>query len=429
MKKIYALFLLTIVCLNAKNTVELTVSGAKSTQMPLAILVLDEAHTDLNTLATIIKNDLQFTDQFNPTMHLLSAHLPKKELLTLIKNLCTTQIPLALCLNTPNKNSIEWRLYDTMNGTMIEGKKYKKKGTNLRGWAHAIADNIVKTLTGNEGFFSSRIAYCKESHTQKGNLARDIYIVDFDGSNPELLVKNSTVAFAPRWNTNPKNPLVFYSENTNTNTRLMSVDMKKRKNIASDFDGINMLAGFSPDGKAAIYCASKGNGNCQLYYHTKGNLQKFTRNDGNNVSPVFIDSEHICFCSDVQTGNPQIYIGNMKTGHVQRITKGGYCTSPSFCHHNNTIAYHSKIKGTMQIFLYDCTTKKHTQITYNTTNKHESSWSPNGTHLIFGEETAGKSRIASLNLFTNTIKYITPTDSRCSYPHWSPRYELFPTTL
>jgi TolB protein len=427
MKKIYALLFFTVYA--AANTLELTVSGAKNAQMPLTILVLDETNKELNMVADVIKNDLQFTDQFNATKQLTPANFPKKELLKTIKNLCTTGTPLALCLNAPNKNSIEWRLYDTMQGTMIEGKKYKKQGKVIRGWAHTLADNVFKTLTGNEGFFSSRITYCKEFHTKTGKLARHIYIADFDGSNSELLVESPALTFAPRWNTNPKKPLIFYSENTDTNVRLMSVDMKKTTTIASDFDGINMLPGFSPDGKAAAYCASKGNGNCQLYYHTQGTLQSFTRNNGNNVSPIFIDNEHICFCSDAQTGNPQIYIGNIKTGHVQRITKGGYCTSPSFCHHNNTIAYHSKINGVMQICLYNCTTKIHTQVTKDNRNKHESSWSPDGTHLMFGEENASKQRIASLNLLTNTTKYLTPDNARCNYPHWSPRYAQFPVVM
>src|SRR5690606_11907377 len=162
-------------------------------------------------------------------------------------------------------------------------------------------------LTSKKGFFSSRIAYCKEVTLKDRKKTRNIYIADFDGTNQELLVDNLGIMVAPRWNVDKKNPGIFYSEYTDRNVRLMSVDMKKNKKIASSLDGVNMLASCSPDGNAVIYSASKGKGNCQLYYHTKDAVRQFTCNNGNNVPAVFIDNNQVCFCSDAQTGSPQIY--------------------------------------------------------------------------------------------------------------------------
>jgi TolB protein len=411
-------------CTAHDNTIEIAASGGTQTHMPITLMIFDGNNSELNEIAHTITKDLHFTEQFQVAIKKYDAALSKKQLAHEIKSLSTANIPLTLCLRAKSKSSLEWSLYDTMQGTIIKNKKYKKKGSATRGWAHAIADNVWETLTGNDGFFSSRIAYCKESKTKKGTSIRNVYLVDFDGSNEELLVDVPTIIIAPRWH--PKEAKLFYSEYTPTNVRLMETSMAQKKQITSNLDGINMLPEFSQDGKTVLYCASHGDGSCQLYQCTKNSSRKFTQNTGNNVSPIFLDNERICFCSDFQTKSPQIYIGNIQTGHVQRITKGGYCTSPAYCPKTDKLAYHMMVKGIMQLCIYDLNTKIHTQITFGKGNKHESSWSPCGTHLVFSEEYAGNSRIAALSFLTNKTKYLTDNKSQCNYPSWSPCYDTFP---
>lgn len=115
-----------ITCIHAQDNIELAISGAAQTQMPLAIIILDEAKT-LDQIAQTIKNDFNFTGQFHTTIKKYDAALEKEELKKEIKKLFINGTPLALCINAPSKKTIEWRLYDTMQGTMIAGKKYKKK--------------------------------------------------------------------------------------------------------------------------------------------------------------------------------------------------------------------------------------------------------------------------------------------------------------
>jgi len=424
MKKLYIVLLSTIVTLTA-GEIELAVSGAQQAQMPIAIMVLDETNSELNDIAATIKKDLQFTDQFKPYIKNCAAQLPKKVLRKHMQKLCADGTPLALCISSESPGTIEWRLYETMECSMIQGKKHTKNNSPIRGWSHAIADEIWKKLTGNDSFFFSRIAYCKDSKNGKGHTIRKVYIADFDGTNEELLVDLPTITVAPRWH--PNKPRITYAEYTNTNVELMSISMDKKRKSLSNFEGINMLASFSPDGKAMAYCSSRGSGSCQIYLLKDGTLKRCTNNPGNNSSPIFIDQDHLCFCSDFQAGNPQIYIGNITTGHLQRITLGGYCTSPSYCPKTNKIAYHKMIHGTMQIMMYDCTSKTHTQLTRTSGNKHEVSLSPCGTQLLFAHEISHKNtRLSYLNLLTNKTKYLTSANEQCSYPHWGPVYPKFP---
>jgi TolB protein len=188
-----------------------------------------------------------------------------------------------------------------------------------------------------------------------------------------------------------------------------------------------MLVNFDESGKKSAFCASRGNGGCQIYIKENDIIKPCTKNTGNNDSPIFLDNERICFCSNFQTGSPQIYIGNLTTGHLQRITHGGYCTCPSYCAKTNKIAYHKMIQGTMQIMEYDCATKMHTQLTHSNGNKHEASWSPDGTMLSFSHEGPNHtSRIESLNLLTKKTKFLTKAGDYCSYPNCGPCYQTFP---
>lgn len=260
-----------------------------------------------------------------------------------------------------------------------------------------------------------------------GARVRYIYVADYDGSDPQVLVDMPTITVAPRWNGDIRNPLLFYSEYTNTNVRLMVVDMHKKRKIASNFDGINMLPAFSQDGKSVVYCASRGDGCCQLYRYQKGELQRLTHNYGNNISPVLADNgQRVYFCSDFQTGNPQIFVSDLQTGLTKRITKGGYCTSPAYCPKREQLAYTKMVNRTMQIYVYDCQKKTHRQLTQDAGNKHECTWSPCGNYILFSLEQGGNGRIAILNLLTNERRYLTTAQSHCCYPAWSPIYRQFP---
>lgn len=418
MKILHALLLITTQFTIANN-IELTVSGAQQTMMPIAIMILDADNNELNTIAQTIAQDLQFTEQFKVCIKKYPSIITTAQLGKEIKQLAYANIPLALCISAKTSKHIEWRLYDTIQCEMLQGKKYKKNGPAIHRWAHAIADAVWKKLTNSTGFFSSRLAYCKNVETADGNNTRKVYIADFNGTNEELLVDSGTIIVAPRWNN--KKQQLFYSEYTDTNVRLMYSDMQKNIHNASHFDqGIEMLINFAPNGEDYVYCASRGNGSSQIYLYKDGKLRRCTKNSGNNTSPIFLDEEHICFSSDFQTGYPQIYIGNIKTGHLQRISKGGYCTSPTFCPETNKIAYHKMVQGVMQIIIYDRATKTYTQLTYDGGSKHESSWSPGGAYLLFAHETGcNQSKLALLNIITGKRTYISSWKEYCCYPHWS----------
>jgi TolB protein len=388
---------------------------------PLKMLIVGVGDQQLGDIATVVSKDVGFSGQFAPEIRILEKLHSRK----IIADFARQGYPLVLFLTSSGQH-IEWRLYDAMTVSMIQGKKYHKRGMTQRGWAHDIADAVWPVLTGHQSSFASKIAYCKEVIRSDKKRCTHIVIADYDGSNQQVVVATPTLHVAPRWNNDAQNPLLFYSQGTPSNIRLMCLNMQGKRKIASNFDGINMLPTFSGDGTKVVYCASKGHGNCQLYLFEKGIFKRLTHNDGNNVSPSLSkDGKILFYCSDIPTGKPQIYRYDLVTKVCKQITKGGFNFCPQY-HINGKLVYTSLVGGHTQIFVYDQATDIHTQITWDASNKDECFWSACGSYLIFSVEQGLASRLALFNMHTQEQKYITSSDERCSYPCWSPLYSQFP---
>jgi len=179
------------------------------------------------------------------------------------------------------------------------------------------------------------------------------------------------------------------------------------------------------------YCASRGDGFCQIYFFVKGELKKITHK-GNNIAPTFAQNSNILyFCSDAHSKSPRIYKYDLtkkgdKNYIPERVTKSGFAVSTVFCQEKNLLAYAKMVKGIMQIFVYNPSNGLHKQLTFNSGNKEECSWSPCGNYLLFAVENNNKSRLAIMNLLTNKTNFITDVGDSCDYPFWSPFYDTFP---
>ena len=427
MKKLLLLFM----CAQPMYGIDMTISSEKNKAMPLLIGIIEKkSDTDLVDVALLLKKDLMFSHQFEVTIKSFATNPSKKELAQLAKEGAI----LAIFLSS-SSHGVEWRLYDTVSATMMVGKKYKKVGDEQRIWAHGIADALWPSLTGQPGFFSTRIAYTKVINEKKRH--KYICVADYDGTCMQQLVDTPTINVAPRWNNDHKRPLIFYSDFTNTNVRMMVTDFGKHRTVASNFDGVNMIPAFSRDGKKLVYCLSRGDGSCQLYYCTKDEsthksiFKKITHNEGNNVSPSLNDDGSIVFfCSDFEAKKPQLYAYDIKHDVLQRLTHDGYCTSPRYSSNANKVAYSKMVDGVLQIFIYDIATQAHTQLTNDAGDKEECSWSPCGTRVLYSVQQEGKpSRIAMMSLLFNDVHYLSAASDDCTYPDWSPVYDTFPLII
>lgn len=426
----------------------ISVKAKEHEKLKIKLVFIGKSNNKIDVLLNTMKKDFEFSGQFDVIKSFDDKKISKKEDIT---KYFTQDCRLGVFVNAENAQNFAWRLYDLEYAQMVIGGTYQVKGSDARNWAHKIDDKIWPNLTGEPGFFSTKIVYSKTVSRNKKRDLKHIYIADYNGENERLLIGTQTVNIAPRWNSDPKNPLVFYSEHTSKNVRLMVADMHGRRRIASNFDGLNILSAFSPDGKRFAYCASKGLGgmkgfknkngsganlgSCNIYFYD-GILKKLT-NSGNNFAPTFADNGNsIYFCSDENYKLPKIFKYdlskiNQKNYKPECITKDlgskeGFYVATVFNDKKNLLAYAKMVGGLMQIFTYNPANGEHKQITFGSGNKEECSWSPCGNYLLFSVEHNNKSRLAVQNLLTGKMNYVSKQKDSCFYPFWSPFYEDFP---
>lgn len=412
-------------CVKNSNSLEFSVGAKNHAAMPLVVGVFGKDQARIEPLVVQLVKDLEFSKQFKVKLIRLQDDILKKETL---HNLAKNNIPLAIFINNiaDQPTNFEWRLYDLLDLKMLLGKKVSYQ-RDYKYVAHLMANKIWHQLMGCFGCFNNVIVACKKSKENKKNYQ---YIYAFhptDGTgDKKKIVDTPTVNFAPRWHPNKR--LLYYSQNTLKNVRLMSIDSYGRKSIVTNFEGLNLTPAISPKGQIVVSLSSSG---CEKLYRYEFDpvhkLNKFTALTDclmHAIAPSFIDEERVVFCAiDAVHKLPRIAIMNIVNKTATFLTGRAFCVSPVYCKPANKIAYCKRIGGVQQIFCYDLKNASHQQITTSGGDKDDCSWSPCGNYLVFTEQRGHESRIALWNMLNSTQIYLSPKGESWCFPVWSPCYE------
>lgn len=314
-------------------------------------------------------------------------------------------------------------------------KKYTISRYHKNAALHKIASDILTILTGQPGPLLYTLTYNKRISQNK----KVICIADYVGSGEKVVTHYEGICTAPVWHT--KKPVLLYSRFTHKNGELRGINIAKNKDaLILAPDGLCLQPAFSPDGKDGIVCSSLS-GSSQLYKFELGKsnadntLEPLAHNTGNNSKPCYLPGGDVVFCSDFETGSPQLYYFQKKTGKSLRLTTGkGYCAAPAYSPKHNKIVYVRYTQEHFQLFtlhlgVFLAHPEKEPgfferQLTHNAGDKHEPSWSPCGDYILcacdFHEGGYKQSRqIAVLNTFTQQMKIVTDSKEDKSFPSWT----------
>lgn len=361
---------------------------------------------------------LNWSGRFAATYKQLEREPSKK---SEIQDLFKDEYDCALFLKfDENKNTVEWRLYDTALGTMVQGKRQALV-------PYRVAGEIVHALTNEPQPFLSKIAYRKRDR-KRG--VTSLVVTDFDGSHPTKLLESRRILVSLHWNSDPDFPLLLFSEFTPNNVRLLMADMQGHKAVVLDVEGTTAGVCYAPetaDGKGVdgvVYCHSGA-----IWYHHYDNVKKksvhtrIIHEKATCSSPTLLGNGDVIYCSK---GSIKRYSTATKQSEV--IIGGGYCVSPAYSAASHKIAYSKKVSDTMQLFVFDIIKGTHEQVTFASKQKHDKDfksnkldpcWAPDGINLVFGWERGEKQRIAILDTTTHQYEFITSENEQCSFPTWS----------
>jgi TolB protein len=305
-------------------------------------------------------------------------------------------------------------LFDVFEGKEILKKEYKSGRELIRPLSHTVANDIYKTLTGEEGIFRSRIAFVGQERGKK-----DIYIMDWDGKRMSKIGLKENFILSPRWSRDGTK--LLYSSEKNRQWGIYLLDFSKRteKRIFTS-KGTNLGGDFLPRDNDFIFSSSK-EGNVDLYIMSlrSGNIKRLTSSHSIEVSPsVSPDSEYIAFVSD-RGGSPQIYLMRKDGSEARRITfEGSYNTSPSWSPKGDRIVFTGR-RGPNQIFVISPDSTGLNQLTTQGNNE-DPSFSPDGRYITFSSDRDGTRGIYIMRANGESQRRITPKNLRAFYPRWSP---------
>ena len=281
---------------------------------------------------------------------------------------------------------VEFRLWDVVSGKEIEGLALFATPASWRRIAHIISDKIYQRLTGEEGYFDTRIVYVGESGP-KTQRVKKLAIMDQDGANNKFLTLGNELVLTPRFN--PTSQMVTYLSYFRNLPRVYLLDIETgMQEVVGDFPGMTFAPRFSPDGKKIIMSFAK-DGNSEIYTMDLENriVEKITDHPSIDTSPSYSpDGKFICFNSD-RSGYQQIYIMKSDGSDVKRISFGrGLYGTPVWSPRGDLIAFTKLHKGKFYIGVMRTDGSGERLLTENF-YQEAPSWSPNGRVLIFYRET------------------------------------------
>jgi TolB protein len=318
----------------------------------------------------------------------------------------------------------EFRLWDVATGQQLTGQQYFTSPEYWRRIAHIISDQIYERLTGEKGYFDSRVVFVDESGAKERRVKR-LALMDQDGANVRYLTRGTDLVLTPRFS--PSTQEITYMEFGQGDPRvyLFNIETGQRE-IVGNFPGMSFSPRFSPDGRRVIMSLQQG-GNSNLYVMDllSKNTTRLTDTPAIDTSPSYApDGNHICFESD-RGGKPQIYVMPAAGGPAQRIsfskddTNGSYST-PVWSPRGDYIAFTKQGGGQFSIGIMKPDGSGERILTSGFHNEGPT-FAPNGRVLMFFRDPGGN---GGPSLFTVDIsgrnEQRVPTPGFASDPAWSP---------
>lgn len=273
--------------------------------------------------------------------------------------------------------------------------------------AHAFADEIVETLTGNKGIASSTIAFVA---TRTGR--KEIYTADADGSGVKQLTSDNNISVAPSLSADGRT--LLYTGYKSGYADVYQIDLGSgARNRIIKYPGTNSGAAFSPDGGRIAVTLSK-DGNPELYVTGSGGggAHRLTRTAGVESSPTWSpDGNEIIYSSD-DRGTPQLYRIGAGGGNGQLLSTGhGYNTEPNWSPDGKKVAFNVREGGNFSVAILDLANGG----TRVVAEGQDPAWGPDSRHLIF----ASGGSLILLDAQTGQRTTLVSNLGKISEPTWS----------
>ncbi|MBM3508421.1 MAG: Tol-Pal system protein TolB [Alphaproteobacteria bacterium] len=405
---------------------------------PLPIAVTDLYSDSLDgtrvgaNITRVVAADLARSGLFRPLP--AQTFLQRPQDMTLRPRFADWRVITAQCLVTGRASveqdgrlRVEFRLWDVFAEQQMSGLVYTSTPDAWRRIAHKMADEIYERVTGESGYFDTRIVYVSESGNARNRIKR-LAIMDQDGEGHKFLTDGSNLVLTPRFSPTAQEITYLAYVNERPRVYIYNIDTGQQE-VLGDFPGMTFAPRFSPDGRRVIMSLAQS-GNTDIYtmdLQTRERRQ-LTNSPAIETSPSYSpDGRQVTFNSD-RSGGQQLYVMNGDGGDARRISFANNSArygTPVWSPRGDLIAFTKIDQGTFYIGVMRPDGSGERLLTESFLVEGPT-WAPNGRVLMFYRQgrmnddgTGGEAQLWSIDL-TGQNERLVVTPALGSDPAWSP---------
>ena len=287
------------------------------------------------------------------------------------------------------------RIFSNGTGDSVFSQSFSGELRDARAVAHRVADEIVKALTGREGFAASRFVL---SGNRTGK--KELYLCDADGGNLSQLTRDNSISIFPRWS--PDGGRILYTSFLKRYPDVYQIELGSgRRDRIARFNGLNMGASYSPDGRTIALILSK-DGMPDLYLMSPGGgaVTRLTRDKAAKSTPSFSpDGGQLVFVSD-KSGSPQLYLLSRAGGEPRRLTSRGAQNVSPHWGPGGLIACSTLEGGRYHITVIDPRSGQATPYVPDGADYEDPSWARDGRHIACTRQAGGRRSVCLIDMVT-----------------------------
>ena len=403
--------------LHAQMTIEVTGAGAR--QFPIAITTFPGEAALPESLTQIVRADLERSGLFRLVDAAGIAPVPTEPAQVRYADWKARNADfLAFGLITPapdGRLSARVRLVDVAKQVELGNFSYTLAPSLTRVTAHRVADDLYFKITGEKGFFNTKIAYVKKSGARF-----DLIVADSDGQNEQSALTSREPIISPEWS--PDGARLAYVSFENRKPQIWVHEIyTSRRTLVGNFKGSNSAPAWAPSGQELAVVLTI-NGGSQLYVipAAGGEPRRLASSNSIDTEPTYSpDGATIYFTSD-RGGGPQIYRIPASGGEARRVTfKGAYNVSPRVSPDGKTLAYVARNNGLFQVSVLELATGQEQTLT-ETVKDESPSFAPNGKMILYATEIAGRGVLAAVSSDGRVKQRLSVGAADAREPAWGP---------
>jgi TolB protein len=314
--------------------------------------------------------------------------------------------------------TVDFRLWDVGTQQQLIGLQFTATQDNWRRVAHKIADQVYEKLTGEKGYFDTRIVFVAESGPRAKRIKR-LAIMDQDGADPQYLTDGSYMVLSPRFSSSSQELTYTALRPTGSSVYVLNIETGRQETVGH-FAGMVMSSRFSPDGSKLAFAVEQ-HGNIDIYAEDlrTRDIRRLTADPSIDTSPSYSpNGGQIVFNSD-RGGAPQLYVMNADGSGVHRISFGeGRYTGPVWSPNGDFIAFTKQTGSTFHIGIMRPDGSDERILTTSFLDEG-ATWAPNGRVLMFERDAGGAPHLWMVDVTGRILRQV-PYPTSASDPAWSP---------